>query len=423
MGGDQENSFQNLKDAVKSAPVLQLADPGKPYIVTCDASDIGISAVSEQESENGPHPVAFASRKLSGAERNYPVHDRELLAIVYALKEWRPYLHGSQFVIKTDHHPLRYLDTQTNLSKRQMRWMETLQEYDYEIVYVQGKFNVVADALSRISESPSSELYTVEDEEEISEAMAMNVVGIVSRTMLSKSMVSELLRAYKADKNTRKDFENPEDVRFEKSVDGLSYAVDNGQRKFVVPQGKLRKALMHVAHDALVSGQLGFNKAYERLRQGVTWPEMYIELKAYVRSCDSCQRNKTSNQKPIGLLKPLEIPTVRFEQVSMDFITSLPETKANNDAVMVIVDKLTKLVMFIHTRADMDTVATAKMFFNHLYIWFGLPKKLISDRDGRFISKFWKELFRLTQTRLAMSTSHHPQTDGQTEKEIELWRR
>jgi hypothetical protein len=95
----------------------------------------------------------------------------------------------------------------------------------------------------------------------------------------------------------------------------------------------------------------------------------------------------------------------------MDFITSLPETKANHDAVMVILDKLTKLVMFIPTRTDMDTVATAKMFFNHCYRWFGFPKKIISDRDGRFISKFWKELIRLTQIRLAMSTSHHPQTD------------
>jgi RNase H-like domain found in reverse transcriptase len=103
--------------------------------------------------------VAFASRKLSSAEKNYPVHERELLAIVYALKEWRPYLHGSRFVIKTDHYPFRYLDTQSNLSKRQRRWMETLQEYDYEIVYVQGKFNVVADELSRINESRSTALY------------------------------------------------------------------------------------------------------------------------------------------------------------------------------------------------------------------------------------------------------------------------
>jgi hypothetical protein len=102
---------------------------------------------------------------------------------------------------------------------------------------------------------------------------------------------------------------------------------------------------------------------------------MCSELKAYVRSCNSCQRNKTSNQKPIGLLKPLEITTERFEQASMDFITTLPVTKENHDAVMVIVDKLTTLVMFIPTRTDMDTVETAKKFFNHWYRRFGLPKK------------------------------------------------
>jgi hypothetical protein len=113
----------------------------------------------KQEGEHESHPAAFASRKLSIAEKNYPVHERELLAIVYALKDWRPYLHGSRFVIKTVHHPLRYLDTQGKLSKRQMRWIETLQEYDYEIVYVQGKFNVVPDELSRINESPSTAFY------------------------------------------------------------------------------------------------------------------------------------------------------------------------------------------------------------------------------------------------------------------------
>jgi RNase H-like domain found in reverse transcriptase/Integrase zinc binding domain len=295
------------------------------------------------------------------------VHERELLAIVYALKEWRPYLHGIRFVIKTDHHPLRYLDTRSNISKRQMRWMETLQEYDYEIVYVQGKFNVVADALSRINKSPSTALYVGIEYDEDSEVVALNVVGTVSRPMLSKSMVSDLLREDKADKAISEDLENPEVGRFEKSLDGILYAVENGQKRLVVPQDKLRQALMHGAQDALVAGHLGFNKAYERLRQVVTWPEMYSELKSYVRSCDSCQMNKTSNQKPIGLLKPLEIPTERFEQVSMDFITTLTVTKENHDAVMVIMDKLTKLVMFIPTRTDMDTVETAKKFSNHWY--------------------------------------------------------
>jgi Integrase zinc binding domain len=94
-----------------------------------------------------------------------------------------------------------------------------------------------------------------------------------------------------------------------------------------VPQGKLRQVFVYGALVALVAGNLGFNKAYERLRQIAAWPEMFSELEAYVRSCDSCQRNKTSNQRPIGLLKPLELRTNRFKQVSMDVINTLLVTK------------------------------------------------------------------------------------------------
>jgi hypothetical protein len=133
-------------------------------------------------------------------------------------------------------------------------------------VYVQGKFNVVADALSMINESPSTTLYVGSENDEVSEVVALNVVGTVSRPMLSKSMVSDLLRAYMADKDIGKDFENPEVGRFEKSLDGILFAVEHGQKRLAVPQGKLRQALMHGAHDALVVGNLGFNKAYERLR-------------------------------------------------------------------------------------------------------------------------------------------------------------
>jgi hypothetical protein len=135
--------------------------------------------------------------------------------------------------------------------------METLQEYDYEIVYVQGKYNVVADALSRINESPSTALYVGSEDDEDSDVVALNVMGTVNRPMLSKSMVSDLLRAYKADKAISKDFEKPEVGRFEKSLDGILYAVENENKRLVVPNGKVWQALMHGAHDALVAGHLG----------------------------------------------------------------------------------------------------------------------------------------------------------------------
>jgi RNase H-like domain found in reverse transcriptase len=131
------------------APVLRLPDPARPFVVTTDASDYGIGGVLEQEWPDGAHPVAYVSRKLSDPERNYPTHDRELLAIIHVVMELRCYLHGSTFTIQTDHHPLRYLDTQPHLSKRQVRWVDALAEYDYAIRYIRGKWNILADTLSR----------------------------------------------------------------------------------------------------------------------------------------------------------------------------------------------------------------------------------------------------------------------------------
>jgi hypothetical protein len=116
----QEVAFEALKTAFTTAPVLKLPDPTKPYVVKTDASTSGIGAVLEQEGDDGFHPVAFASRKLQPAKVSYRVHDLELMAIVYALREWREYLHGVSFEIETDHRPLRYLDSQPQLSKQQI---------------------------------------------------------------------------------------------------------------------------------------------------------------------------------------------------------------------------------------------------------------------------------------------------------------
>ena len=122
-------------------------DPVKRNIILCtDASDLAIGAVLMQDKKI----VAYESRKLNSAELNYPVHEKELLAVIHSLKVWRHYLLGVKFKLQTDHESLRYLPTQPHLSRRQCRWVELLQEFDFDIEYVKGKENVVADALSRI---------------------------------------------------------------------------------------------------------------------------------------------------------------------------------------------------------------------------------------------------------------------------------
>jgi hypothetical protein len=141
-----ESSFQNLKYVLTQTPVLTIMDPLKGDIILCtDASDLAIGAVLMQDKKI----IAYESRKLNSAELNYPVHEKELLAVIHSLKVWRHYLLGVRFKIQTDHESLRYLSTQPHLSRRQCRWMELLQEYDFDIEYVKGKENVVADALSR----------------------------------------------------------------------------------------------------------------------------------------------------------------------------------------------------------------------------------------------------------------------------------
>ena len=144
-------AFNQLKTVLQNAPVLQLANQQKDYIVTTDASDYAMGAMLSQVRDDGEHPVAFESRKMNPAEQNYPTHERELLAVFHALRTWRHYLLGRKFIIVSDHHSLKYLQTQPQLSRRQARWLEFLAEFDFEIVHRPVKSNVVADALSRLN--------------------------------------------------------------------------------------------------------------------------------------------------------------------------------------------------------------------------------------------------------------------------------
>jgi hypothetical protein len=143
----RNDAFNQLKTAVSSAPILIIPNPQLQYTVTTDASGYAIGAALQQDHGNGLQPCAFLSRKMNDAERNYAVHEQELLAIVHALREWRHYLLGNRIIVITDHRSLQYLATQDTLSARQTRWSEFLQQFDYEITYRPGRDNQVADSL------------------------------------------------------------------------------------------------------------------------------------------------------------------------------------------------------------------------------------------------------------------------------------
>ena len=406
-----ERSFQALKEAISSAPVLRIYDPELPTTVETDASGFAIGAVLFQTDADGSaRPVAFTSRKLSAAERNYPVHEQELLAVVHALRTWRYYLDGSHFVVYTDHDTLRHFPNQPKLTRRQARWMELLQEYDFDFKYKQGKDNVVPDALSRrpdYQDSPQA-------------PMSINSLEIQS----TPEFKQRLIDGYKDDPCLAPIYERclQEDPPSLYSVhDKLLYVRRHGDLLLCIPKSsELRQLVLHDVHDATIAGHLGFDKTYAALRRLVFWPRMSVDTRRYVESCSSCQRNKSVRRLPAGLLRPLEIPEQRWDTVTMDFVTHLPVTSRKYDAITVFVDKLTKQAHFIPSKTTDSAVDVANNFFTNIFRLHGMPTTIVSDRDSKFTSHFWRRLHERLGTKLAMSSAFHQQTDGQSERAIQI---
>jgi hypothetical protein len=136
----------------------------------------------------------------------------------------------------------------------------------------------------------------------------------------------------------------------------------------------------------------------------------------FIKTCELCQRNKPSNKKPQGLLQPLPIPERKWESISMDFVTHLPKTRRGNDSILVFVDHLTKTIRIEPVTIEITAVDTTHIFIQEIFKHYGMPTSIVSDRDPRFTSNFWKAFFKELGTSLKMSTAFHPQTDGQTER-------
>lgn len=400
----QQASFEALKHALATAPVVAPPDFTKPFIVRTDASGVGLGAVLVQGTGDSERVIAYLSRRLKPAEARYPTHDIELLSVVYALRVWRHYLLGSPFKvqIQTDNTPTKHVMTKSDLNARQARWSGFLAEYDFSIEYIPGPTNVVADALSRrpdymlnaLATSSVSVLPSPRDK-----ALLSSVRDAASGDLLYTSIMDEVKSSKRSDFCISH---------------GVLYHVPSS--RLYIPDGKLRRTLLHEAHDATTSGHLGRHKMLARLQSHFYWPNMDRTIRDYVRTCPACQHNKPSSQPPFGLLQPLPIPERTWKDVSIDLITALPVTASGHDAIVVVVDRLSKMIHCIPTVTAIKAPELARLYFDNIFKFHGLPSSVVSDRDPRFISDFWSSLFKHTKTKLNMSTANHPQTDGQTER-------
>jgi hypothetical protein len=159
---------------------------------------------------------------------------------------------------------------------------------------------------------------------------------------------------------------------------------------------------------------------YNDLKTRYWWYGMKQDIVEYVSLCDTCQRVKSEHQRPARLLQPLKIPEGKWEEIRMDFIVGLPRTQAGYDSIWVIVDCLTKVAHFILVKTTYSGAKLAELYMFRIVCLHGVPKKIISDRGSQFTSKFWEKLHESMDTKLNFSSAYHPQTDGQTERTIQI---
>ncbi|KAL0539843.1 hypothetical protein IC582_024064 [Cucumis melo] len=412
-----EDSFQNLKQKLVTAPVLTVPDGSGSFVIYSDASKKGLGCVLMQQGK----VVAYASRQLKSHEQNYPTHDLELAAVVFALKIWRHYLYGEKIQIFTDHKSLKYFFTQKELNMRQRRWLELVKDYDCEILYHRGKANVVADALSRkVSHSAALITRQAPLHRDLERAEIAVSVGAVTM-QLAQLTVQPTLRQRIIDAQSNDPYlvekrglaEAGQAVEFSLSSDGgLLF-----ERRLCVPSDSaIKTELLSEAHSPPFSMHPGSTKMYQDLKRVYWWRNMKREVAEFVSRCLVCQQVKAPRQKPAGLLQPLSIPEWKWENVSMDFITGLPRTLKGFTVIWVVVDRLTKSAHFVPGKSTYTASKWAQLYMSEIVRLHGVPVSIVSDRDARFTSKFWKGLQTAMGTRLDFSTAFHPQTDGQTER-------
>jgi hypothetical protein len=409
-----EDSFIELKRKLVSAPVLTIPDTTKDFSLYCDASKNGLGCVLMQ----GGNVVAYASRQLRQHEVNYPTHDLELAAVVFALKIWRHYLYGAKFEVFSDHKSLKFLFDQKELNMRQRRWMDFLKDYDFELKYHPGKANVVADALSRKLLHASCMM--IQQVRLLEEFRDMNFDVRFSASSLKLSTLeigSNLRELIKREQLLNREIQSLLDKEgYTLSADGLVLF----KNKIIVPkEGSLRDKILEEAHKGKFTIHPGITKMYQDLRQMYWWPGMKNDVASFVSKCLVCQKVKIEHQKPSGLLQPLEIPVWKWEGISMDFVMGLPKTRLGFDAVWVVVDRLTKSAHFLPIKATYSVDKCAELYIKEIVKLHGVPTSIVSDRDPRFTSRFWEAFQRAFGSRLSFSTAYHPQTDGQSERTIQ----
>jgi hypothetical protein len=405
-------AFQELKDAISSEPVLAQPDPAKPYIIETDASDFARGAQLLQVGSDGKeHPVAFESRKFTPAERNYPTHERELLAIKDALRAWNVYIeNGFTTIVRTDHAGLQYMNTTKVVSKRLARWIDEFGGYDLDIRYKPGPQMVVADALSRrpdYKEDNSLNTLTLQ-------IASMDLVELMHEYLKNGNLPDDETDATMI--KSRSDEFRLQDDKIEEDGGELQHRTSRDDPWITVLPHWARQDELDYYHRRY--GHCGEVTLYDLMKDRVWWPTIKKDVRGFCRYCTECQlagrRHQSLHRAPM-------VPSTEwkskacdaFDRWGLDLIGKLKKTNRGNIWIATAVDYVTKWPV---ARALPDAKAeTLAEFLYDLYMNYGVPKEIITDQGANL----WAPAMKLFMKKLGAhhmgTTAYNPRTNGAVE--------
>lgn len=378
---EAEEAFQKIKSLLMKDPILTNPDFEKPFKVQCDASDLGIAGILTQNLDDGEHVIAYFSRKLNPRERKYTTTEKECLAVLESVEEFRGYVEGIEFQVVTDHSALLWLKTMKDPPGKLARWILRLQAFAFNIVYRPGKLNDLPDALSR----------------------AVEIIELSPNDIADPEYLN-LIQKIQNDPARFSDF---------KIVNGVVYKFlesrDDSDLHFTwklfVPKDQVEKILSEFHNNR---AHLGYFKTLATIREKYYWPFMSKDVKKFVENCDRCKASKSVTQITRPPIQSQRAAPYPWHTVSLDLMERLPRSREGFTHLLVITDWFSKMVL---TRPLRTTGAKAICEFveDRVFLLWGVPKFLISDNAKSFKSNEMKQLLEKYKVTHKLNAAHHPQ--------------